>query len=137
MSDGRIRLDKWLWAARFFKTRALAAEEADRGRVSVNGLVAKPSREVHVGDRIVLRQGPVERTVEVLALSTVRGPAVVAQTLYAETAESVARRESAAQARKLAAEPATAIEHGRPTKRDRRRLADWQRWSASADDIPD
>lgn len=137
MSDGRIRLDKWLWAARFFKTRALAAEEADRGRVSVNGLVVKPSREVHVGDRILLRQGPVERTVDVLALSTVRGPAVVALTLYAETAESVARRESAAQARKLAAEPATAIEHGRPTKRDRRRLADWQRWSASADDLPD
>lgn len=137
MSDGRIRLDKWLWAARFFKTRALAAEEADRGRVNVNGLVSKPSREVRVGDRIVLRQGPVERTVDVLALSTARGPAAVAQTLYAETAESIARRESAAQARRLAAEPANAIEHGRPTKRDRRRLADWQRWSASADDLPE
>lgn len=137
MSDGRIRLDKWLWAARFFKTRALAAEEADRGRVNVNGLVSKPSREVRVGDRIVLRQGPVERTVDVLALSTARGPAVVAQTLYAETADSIARRESAAQARRLAAEPANAIEHGRPTKRDRRRLADWQRWSASADDLPE
>jgi ribosome-associated heat shock protein Hsp15 len=62
---------------------------------------------------------------------------VVAQTLYAETAESIARRESAAQARRLAAEPANAIEHGRPTKRDRRRLADWQRWSASADDLPE
>ena len=130
----RVRLDKWLWAARFFKTRALAAEEADRGRVQVNGADAKPAREVRIGDRIRLRQGVVERTVDVLALSSVRGPAPVAQALYAETAESTAARERAAAARRLAPEPAESLEQGRPTKRDRRRLADWQRWSASAED---
>ena len=130
----RVRLDKWLWAARFFKTRALAAEEADRGRVQVNGANAKPAREVRIGDRIRLRQGVVERTVDVLALSSVRGPAPVAQALYAETAESTAARERAAPARRLAPEPAESLEQGRPTKRDRRRLADWQRWSASAED---
>ena len=130
----RVRLDKWLWAARFFKTRALAAEEADRGRVQVNGANAKPAREVRIGDRIRLRQGVVERTVDVLALSSVRGPAPVAQALYAETAESTAARERAAAARRLAPEPAESQEQGRPTKRDRRRLADWQRWSASAED---
>ena len=133
----RVRLDKWLWAARFFKTRALAAEEIGRGRVSVNGQLAKPSRELKVGDRIELRQGTVQRTVDLLALSSVRGPAPVAQALYAETAESVAARLKAAEARRLGAEPADAIEQGRPTKRDRRKLADWQRWSASADDPGD
>lgn len=131
-ADTRVRLDKWLWAARFFKTRALAAEEADRGRVTVNGAAAKPAREVRLGDRIVLRQGVVERTVDVAGLSSVRGPAPVAQALYRETPESVAAREQAAAARRL--EPASAIEHGRPTKRDRRHLADWQRWSVSLDD---
>ncbi|HSM21939.1 MAG TPA: RNA-binding S4 domain-containing protein [Rubrivivax sp.] len=130
----RVRLDKWLWAARFFKTRALAAEEADRGRVSVNGAAAKPARELHVGDRIVLRQGAVERCVDVLGLSLVRGPAPVAQALYRETADSIAAREAAAQQRRLAPEPALDLTEGRPTKRDRRKLADWQRWSASADD---
>ena len=135
--DTRIRLDKWLWAARFYKTRALAAEEIGRGRVSVNGQLAKASRELKVGDRIVLRQGPVERTVDLLGLSSVRGPAPVAQALYAETPESVAARLQAAEARRLGTEPADAIEQGRPTKRNRRQLADWQRWSASADDIGD
>jgi ribosome-associated heat shock protein Hsp15 len=135
--DTRIRLDKWLWAARFYKTRALAAEEIGRGRVSVNGQLAKASRELKVGDRIVLRQGPVERTVDLLGLSSVRGPAPVAQALYAETPESVAARLQAAEARRLGVEPADAIEQGRPTKRDRRQLADWQRWSASADDLED
>jgi ribosome-associated heat shock protein Hsp15 len=130
----RVRLDKWLWAARFYKTRALAAEEADRGRVSVNGAAAKPAREVHVGDRIVLRQGALERAVDVLGLSLVRGPAPVAQALYRETADSLAAREAAAQQRRLAPEPALDLTEGRPTKRDRRKLADWQRWSASADD---
>ena len=133
--DTRIRLDKWLWAARFYKTRALAAEEIGRGRVSVNGQAAKASRELKVGDRIVLRQGPVERTVDLLGLSSVRGPAPVAQALYAETPESLALRLKAAEARRLGTEPADAIEQGRPTKRNRRQLADWQRWSASADDV--
>lgn len=132
-----MRLDKWLWAARFYKTRALAAEEIGRGRVSVNGQPAKASRELKVGDRILLRQGPVERTVDLLGLSHVRGPASQAQALYAETPESVAARLQAAEARRLGTEPADAIEQGRPTKRNRRQLAEWQRWSASADDIPE
>ena len=133
--DTRIRLDKWLWAARFYKTRALAAEEIGRGRVSVNGQLAKASRELRVGDRIVLRQDAVERTVDLLGLSSVRGPAPVTQALYAETPESLALRLKAAEARRLGTEPADAIEQGRPTKRNRRQLADWQRWSASADDV--
>lgn len=130
----RLRLDKWLWAARFFKTRGLAADEIDKGRVQVNGQVAKASRELRAGDVVGIRQGPVERTVVVRALSTVRGPAPQAQQLYEETAKSIAARLAAAEQRKTAAEPANAIEHGRPTKRDRRQLADWHRWSASADE---
>jgi ribosome-associated heat shock protein Hsp15 len=132
----RLRLDKWLWAARFFKTRALAVEAINRGRVHVNGQDAKPARELKAGDRIELRQGFVQRTVEVLALSAARGPATAAQALYAETPDSVAAREKAAEQRRLAAEPAHSIEQGRPTKRDRRQLADWNRWSASLEDPP-
>ena len=134
-----MRLDKWLWAARFFKTRALAAEAADRGRIEVNGLTAKPARELHVDDKLVLRQdGSEKRTLVVRALSARRGPAPVAQALYEETAESLAERQRAAEARRLAPEPAQAIEQGRPTKRDRRELersqVQWQRWSAALDD---
>lgn len=129
-----VRLDKWLWAARFYKTRALAAEEICRGRVAVNGLPAKASRELHPGDRVDLKQAPTTRTVIVSALSDVRGPAPVAQQLYAETEESVAAREAAREARRLAPEPSQALEQGRPTKRDRRRLSDWHRWSASIDE---
>lgn len=132
----RLRLDKWLWAARFYKTRSLAADEIDRGRVSVNGQPAKASRELKPGDRLTIRQGAVMREVDVLGLSRIRGPASAAQALYAETAESVTRREAAEQARRLAAEPAEALSQGRPTKRDRRKLADWQRWSARHDDSP-
>ena len=128
-----VRLDKWLWAARFFKTRSLAAEEIARGRVLANGQVAKASREVRTGDTLALRQGTVARTVVVLAVSASRGPAPVAQALYRETAESIAEREAAAQARHLMPEPAASIESGRPTKRNRRDLADWNRWSASID----
>jgi ribosome-associated heat shock protein Hsp15 len=131
---GRVRLDKWLWAARFYKTRALAAEEIGRGRVTVNGAAVKASRELHPGDLVAVRQGPVLREVQVLGLSTQRGPAPVAQALYAETTDSRARREAAAEQRRLAAEPASSIEQGRPTKRDRRQLADWNRWSASLDE---
>jgi ribosome-associated heat shock protein Hsp15 len=129
----RFRLDKWLWAARFFKTRALAAEEIDRGRVSINGQVAKAARELREGDVIELRQTRLVRTFVVRALSRQRGPAPTAQALYEETPESVARREAEAAERKLRPEPALTIEQGRPTKRDRRQLADWNRWSASAD----
>ncbi|HXD06690.1 MAG TPA: RNA-binding S4 domain-containing protein [Burkholderiaceae bacterium] len=129
-----VRLDKWLWAARFFKTRSLAAEEIGRQRVQVNGQLAKASRELREGDTVELRQGPIARTVVVKGLSHVRGPAPVAQQLYEETPESLARREEFARQRALAPEPALAIEQGRPTKRDRRKLADWDdRWSARAE----
>lgn len=128
-----VRLDKWLWAARFYKTRSLATQEIDKGRIQVNGLVAKPSRDVKPGDLIEIRQGPVLRAITVRGVSNARGPAPVAQALYEETAESVARREEAARQRRETPEPALAIEQGRPTKRDRRQLADWDRWSASAD----
>ncbi len=129
-----MRLDKWLWAARFYKTRALAVEEINLGRVRVAGQPVKPSRDVKVGDLLSLRIGVVSREVSVLGLSNQRGPAPQAQALYAETQASIAAREAAAEARRLAPEPAATIEQGRPTKQDRRRLADWDRWSASVDD---
>jgi ribosome-associated heat shock protein Hsp15 len=129
----RVRIDKWLWAARFFKTRGLAGDEIGKGRVSVNGQAAKASREVRIGDVIELRQGPVARSVVVQALSVMRGPATVAQTLYEETAESIAQRARQAEQRRQGTEPAQSLEQGRPTKRDRRQLADWNRWSASVE----
>jgi ribosome-associated heat shock protein Hsp15 len=131
-----MRLDKWLWAARFYKTRSLAVDQIDKGRVSVNGIVAKASREVKIGDHIELKQGELSRTVIVQGFSEARGPAPVAQTLYAETQESVQARAAARDARRFAAEPARTIEQGRPTKRDRRKLAEWTRWSASIDHKP-
>ena len=135
----KIRIDKWLWAARFYKTRTLATEEIGKGRVQVGGLDVKPAREVHVGEMVTLRQGPVLRTVEVRGISGTRGPAPVAQALYAETPESLATRQKAAEQRRLAPEPALSIESGRPTKRQRRDLDQagdpWgQRWSASLKD---
>lgn len=130
----RLRLDKWLWAARFYKTRSLAAEEIDKGRIAVNGAAAKPAREMRLGDRVELRQGPVTRVVLVKGLSHVRGPAPVAQALYEETPESIAARAAAAAERRLGVEPAAALQQGRPTKRDRRQLADWNRWSATDDE---
>jgi len=133
----RLRLDKWLWAARFYKTRALAADEVDKGRVRVNGQPVKPARELKAGDQVEIRQDQVWRCVEVRALSVIRGPAPLAQGLYAETPDSLAARAQAAEARRLAGEPALAIAQGRPTKRDGRELRglrDWQRWSASIDD---
>lgn len=131
VGKGGVRLDKWLWVARFFKTRSLASDEIGRGRVSVNGQVAKASREVRVGDTLDLRQGANLRTVVVAGLSALRGPAPVAQGLYEETRQSIAAREAAALARRLTPDPAAAIDGGRPTKRDRRQLADWDRWSAA------
>jgi ribosome-associated heat shock protein Hsp15 len=134
-----MRLDKWLWAARFFKTRSLAAEAADHERVRVNDQAAKPAKELRVGDSVALRQdGGLVRTVIVRGLSAVRGPAPVAQALYEETAESVAARARVAEARRLAPEPAATLTEGRPTKRNRREIekaaVGWQRWSASLDD---
>ena len=134
--DTRVRLDKWLWAARFYKTRSLAAEEIAKGRIEVNGQAAKASREVREGDLIGIRQPQHPRTVQVKGLSGIRGPAPVAQALYEETADSVAQRAKMAEQRRFGTEPAQTIEQGRPTKRDRRQLADWDRWSASADDAP-
>ncbi len=132
-----MRLDKWLWCARFYKTRGLAVEEIHKGRVSVNGQPAKPAREVRPGDTVLLRQGPVVREVMVRALSNQRGPAAVAQQLYEETAQSLAARAQAAEQHRLAPEPAASLGEGRPTKRQRRdleRLRNWgDRWSASID----
>ena len=143
----KVRLDKWLWAARFYKTRSLAAEEIDKGRVKVNGQVAKASREPRLGDTVEFRQGTLTRTVQVRGLSGVRGPAPQAALLYEETADSVWARERHAEQRRLAPEPAQAIAQGRPTKRDMRQLRGlrqgvgsdpapgWnERWSASLDD---
>lgn len=127
----RLRLDKWLWAARFYKTRALAADEVDKGRVRVNGQPAKPARELKAGDTVEIRQDAVWRVLQVQALSLIRGPAALAQTLYSETAESIAARQKMAETRRQGVEPALTLEQGRPTKRDRR---EWQRWSASIDD---
>ncbi|SFF23332.1 RNA-binding S4 domain-containing protein [Acidovorax wautersii] len=133
-----MRLDKWLWCARFYKTRSLATEEIGKGRVTVNGQQAKAARDVRPGDTLELRQGPVQRTVVIRALSGMRGPAPVAQLLFEETPESIAARAAAAELRRLAPEPAASLQEGRPTKRDRRnidRAGDWgQRWSASLDD---
>ncbi len=134
-SADRVRLDKWLWAARFYKTRALAAEEVGKGRVSINGQAVKASREPKVGDLVAFKQGVVARTVRVLQLSSVRGPAPQAQLLFEETAASLAARAQLAEQRRMGTEPAQTIEQGRPTKRNRRQLADWQRWSASADSV--
>ena len=140
----KVRLDKWLWAARFFKTRSLAADEIDKGRVRVNGQVAKAAREPRVGDEIEFKAGYSSRTVVVRALSAVRGPAPQAALLYEETAASLLARAQAAEQRRLAPEPAHTITQGRPTKRDRRQLQDlrssdrtpgWnERWSAALDD---
>lgn len=127
----RIRLDKWLWAARFYKTRSLAAQEIGKGRVDVNAQPAKPARELKVGDTVVMRQGPIVRTLTVRGISQQRGPASIAQQLYAETPDSVRERERGAEQRRLASEPALTIAHGRPTKRDRRSME--QAWDASAD----
>jgi len=127
-----LRIDKWLWAARFYKTRSLAAEEIGKGRVQINGQDAKASREVKAGDQVRLRQGAVLREVWVRGISAQRGPAPQAQLLYEETAESVQAREAAARQRQWAPEPAHSIEQGRPTKRDRRQMdKTWnERWSA-------
>ncbi len=133
-----LRIDKWLWAARFFKTRSLATDEISKGRVQINGQDVKPARDVRIGDTVAVRQGVLVRTVSVLAISDKRGPAPMAQLLYAETPESVESRRRLAEQHRLAPEPALSLGHGRPTKRDRRELQrtpGWDdRWSASIDD---
>jgi len=116
-----VRIDKWLWAARFYKTRSAATDAVLGGRVHVNGTRVKPAKDLRSGDEIELTIGPNHRVVEVLALSDKRGPAAVAATLYRETPESVEARERAAAERRLA-RPLGADLGLRPTKLDRRRL---------------
>lgn len=120
-SLARLRIDKWLWAARFFKTRALATEAVEGGRVHLNGLRVKPAKEVKPGDALQIVAGEQQWTVVVRAINARRGPAPEARLMYEETPESIAARIVSLETRKIAAEPATAI-HGRPTKRDRRQL---------------
>ena len=133
----KLRIDKWLWAARFYKTRSLATEEIDKGRVRINDLEVKPAKEVKVGDTVALRQGPVTRTLVVRGISDKRGGAPIAQLMYEETGASIKLREQLAEQQRL--EPANSQEHGRPTKRDRRSIdkvgnKNWgNRWSASVD----
>jgi ribosome-associated heat shock protein Hsp15 len=116
-----VRVDKWMWAARLVKTRALAADAIKGGRVSINGQRVKPSRDVRVGDRLEYSNGPIQTALVVRALASRRGPATEAAKLYDETAESVARREAYA-AERRAAPPVLDGGGGRPTKRDRRRF---------------
>ena len=117
----RLRIDKWLWAARFFKTRSLAAQAVDGGRVRLNGARVKPAKEVKPGDEVAVHIGELEWILDVRALSGRRGPAAEARKLYDERAESRERRQSAIEARKALPEPAFGL-RGRPTKRDRRQL---------------
>ena len=118
--DG-VRIDKWLWAARFFKTREQASKACELGRVTSSGQRAKPAREVRAGDMLRIQKEDGEREVEVLALSQQRGPAAIAQTLYRETEASIELRRKAAEERRLLGPMYTAAAPtGRPGKRDRR-----------------
>ena len=121
----RVRIDKWLWAARFFKTRSLATEAVDGGKVELNGERAKPAKLVKEGDEVRLRMGPYEHVLIVRALGERRGPASVAQGLYEETAESKAAREKLSAQLKMAPAAFVYEEKGRPTKKDRRDLANF------------
>lgn len=123
-----VRVDKWLWAARFFKTRALAVEAIEGGRVSVNGERAKPAKALRVGDQLAIRRPPFEHQVVVKGLSDKRGPAATAALLYEETEESRARRAALAAEMKSLPQPRF---KGRPTKKTRR---DYERWLRSGDD---
>jgi ribosome-associated heat shock protein Hsp15 len=116
-----VRMDKWLWAARFFKTRALAAKACDLGRVQSNRQPAKPAREVRAGDMLQVKNDSGDFQLEVLALSEMRGPAAIAQTLYRETEASLELRRKLAEERK-ANPPVEALREGKPSKRDRRQI---------------
>jgi ribosome-associated heat shock protein Hsp15 len=125
-SPGAVRLDKWLWAARFFKTRALASRACDLGRIDVNGLRAKPAREVRAGDRLRIENEGGRFEVVVVAVSAMRGPAAVAQALYRETEASREARQKLAEERKAMQQYAPLPER-RPTKRERRRIIQFRR----------
>lgn len=116
-----VRIDKWLWAARFFKTRSLATDAVECGKVRCNDERVKPARKLQPGDLLAINNGATEWEVEVVALSDLRGSAPQAQLLYAETANSSAKRQHEAEQRRLFREPTSALK-GRPTKRDRRLL---------------
>jgi ribosome-associated heat shock protein Hsp15 len=120
-----VRVDKWLWAARFFKTRALATDAVDGGRVQINGLRVKPSKDVKPGDRIEVTIADLHWELHVEGLSEKRGPAPEARKLYRETEASIAARQKVQEERQLRVEPALDI-HGRPTKRDRRQIDRWR-----------
>ena len=131
---GTVRLDKWLWAARFFKTRQLAVDAINAGHVDVNGERAKPAKSVKLGDRLRLRKPPVEYHLVVSAVSEKRGSATIARTLFEESAGSIAARD------KLVAElrdMPPPLFRGRPTKKDRRTLEHWQRSAGNFDDVDD
>lgn len=117
-----VRLDKWLWAARFFKTRSLATEAVNGGKVELNGLRPKPSKDVKIGDQLRVRLGPFVHDITIRGLAERRGPASVAAQLYEESADSVAARERLREQHRLA--PSAQYEEGgRPTKKDRRALS--------------
>lgn len=126
MSDSGVRIDKWLWAARFFKTRGLASEAIKGGKIAINGQRVKPSRDVKLGDELRIRQGYDEKTVIVRGLSERRGPATEAQQLYEETTASQAEREQRKQLHQMAAAQRPRGQ-GRPTKRERRQINDFTR----------
>lgn len=115
----RLRIDKWLWAARFFRTRSLAAEALGKGRVRIGGEPVKAAKEVRVGDIVQIDIDRIVWEVEICGLCDVRGPASLAQTLYEQTPAGNARRQAELERRKIFREPAATL-HGRPTKRDRR-----------------
>ncbi|MFV0371193.1 MAG: RNA-binding S4 domain-containing protein [Azonexus sp.] len=117
-----MRIDKWLWAARFFKTRSLATDAISGGKVKLNGTASKPAREVKIGDRLDIFNGDTRWEVTILGLSDKRGPASTARRLYEESPDSIAARTAEQLRRKFTTEPAATL-HGRPTKRDRRQLA--------------
>jgi ribosome-associated heat shock protein Hsp15 len=120
----RVRVDKWLWAARFFKTRSQATEAVEGGKVEVNGARAKPAKDVKIGDELRIRLGPYEHVLVVRGLGERRGAASVAQSLYEETPASIAARERLRESHRLAPAMFVYEEKGRPTKKDRRALSD-------------
>jgi ribosome-associated heat shock protein Hsp15 len=122
----RVRIDKWLWAARFFKTRSQAAQAIALGRVRIEGDRIKPAREARIGETILIQAGDSRQQVVVKSLSGLRGPAAAARLLYQETPESLKLRARKAEQGRFGTEPARAIQ-GRPTKRDRRQLTDLDR----------